>query len=511
MFAFRYHGNYAGPGWSAGRYQRSVARSKVKPIDEFDRTAQQHDRAYALNKNLKEADYKFYKQNVGKGVKRTLAALAVGTQGFLRTVPSSSQKEKKMSPTPRRGRSMSISTSRSRSRGFTPARKVLRFGMSPRASPGFMIRRGGVYKKKRPSMYGATSSKSKGFVKKAKSGNSVWDHYAKKGIITVSEFGKVVDGGVNGQSVLLQHSTHGIKQIVRIIAYSMCKRVLNEIGRNVEDVSEEWVRNAERSQFLRITYKNNPTLSAAEFDINIFAGTSIDSVAGSVQTFLLGAIGTQSRFQLERVQLFESSLATSPTLFRERIVDLSLQKATVNICIKSSLKIQNRTINAAGNDEADDVDNVPLHGKLYDGKGNHMIFNQVYYNAVSSIDYNFNDDKFLVTSSLSEPPIKSVLGRVNKSGKLHLDPGEIKTSVLESKSTTNLNKMISYLGQGGATSNILNIGKFRAFIVEKMLKAIGTTETNSVKVAMEIDLRTACIFNAPKYASTTQVVLIPLI
>ncbi len=52
----RYHGNYVGPGWSAGKYQKSVAYSTVPPIDEFDRTAQVHDAAYAKGKNLKAAD-----------------------------------------------------------------------------------------------------------------------------------------------------------------------------------------------------------------------------------------------------------------------------------------------------------------------------------------------------------------------------------------------------------------------------------------------------------------------
>lgn len=84
MFSFRYHGNYAGPGWSAGKYQKSVAGSSVPAIDEFDETAKEHDAAYALGKDLKKADYKFFKQNFGKGFKRSVAALAVGAQGYLR-------------------------------------------------------------------------------------------------------------------------------------------------------------------------------------------------------------------------------------------------------------------------------------------------------------------------------------------------------------------------------------------------------------------------------------------
>jgi len=88
MFTVRYHGNYVGPGWSGGKYGKSVAFSKVRPIDAFDRTSMVHDRKYALGMNKKLADYEFYKANIGKGVKRSVAAIAVGTQGYLRLVLS---------------------------------------------------------------------------------------------------------------------------------------------------------------------------------------------------------------------------------------------------------------------------------------------------------------------------------------------------------------------------------------------------------------------------------------
>lgn len=84
MVSFRYHGKYCGPGWSAGRYQGSVAKGP-KADDEFDETCRIHDKAYAENQNLKEADYKFYRSNIGRGFKRSAAALAVGLQGYMRS------------------------------------------------------------------------------------------------------------------------------------------------------------------------------------------------------------------------------------------------------------------------------------------------------------------------------------------------------------------------------------------------------------------------------------------
>lgn len=80
----RYHGNYCGPGWSAGKYQDSVWDPSVPPVDEFDSTCMEHDGAYARGDNLKDADYKFYQANIGKGFKRSAAALAVGLQGYFR-------------------------------------------------------------------------------------------------------------------------------------------------------------------------------------------------------------------------------------------------------------------------------------------------------------------------------------------------------------------------------------------------------------------------------------------
>lgn len=80
----KYHGNYCGPYWSDGKRQKSVARGTTKPIDAFDSSCQRHDAVYATGGDLKAADYEFYKENIGKGVKRSVAAIAVGAQGLFR-------------------------------------------------------------------------------------------------------------------------------------------------------------------------------------------------------------------------------------------------------------------------------------------------------------------------------------------------------------------------------------------------------------------------------------------
>lgn len=95
-----YHGNYCGPGWSAGKYQNSVV-SDVPAIDEFDDTCKLHDAAYAAHGDLLHADLLFANRNFGKGFKRSAAAIAVGGQAAIRAIdkyiPNIYQSKEKMS------------------------------------------------------------------------------------------------------------------------------------------------------------------------------------------------------------------------------------------------------------------------------------------------------------------------------------------------------------------------------------------------------------------------------
>ncbi len=81
----RYHGNYCGPNWSAGEYQPSVI-SDVPAVDDFDATCKMHDAAYAERGDLSAADAKFYEQNIGKGMRRSFAAVLVKGQQLIRDV-----------------------------------------------------------------------------------------------------------------------------------------------------------------------------------------------------------------------------------------------------------------------------------------------------------------------------------------------------------------------------------------------------------------------------------------
>jgi len=83
--SFPYHGNYVGPGWSAGKFQSSVQDPSVPSIDAFDEAARQHDASYSKHKsnsNRAKADWDFVKQTKGLGGKAELARSLVAVQAL---------------------------------------------------------------------------------------------------------------------------------------------------------------------------------------------------------------------------------------------------------------------------------------------------------------------------------------------------------------------------------------------------------------------------------------------
>jgi hypothetical protein len=82
--SYAYHGNYCGPGWSAGAYRPSTI-SRVQAVDAFDDSCRAHDAAYAAGADLADADSAFFSENFRvTQPKRAFAALLVGGQGLLR-------------------------------------------------------------------------------------------------------------------------------------------------------------------------------------------------------------------------------------------------------------------------------------------------------------------------------------------------------------------------------------------------------------------------------------------
>lgn len=82
--SFKLHGNYCGPGWSAGKWQQSVDKGPP-PVDAVDWACARHDAAYARGEDLATADFRFARDTFATGTPLGIASgLGVGAQGVLR-------------------------------------------------------------------------------------------------------------------------------------------------------------------------------------------------------------------------------------------------------------------------------------------------------------------------------------------------------------------------------------------------------------------------------------------
>lgn len=171
---------------------------------------------------------------------------------------------------------------------------------------------------------------------------------------------------------------------------------------------------------------------------------------------------------------------------------MPLQGAKIYLNLKSSFKLQNQSASDGG-DEADDVDNIPIYGKLYEGIGCGTNSYRA-GNVETSFVCHDNNGTFAKiggpTTGLSETPPPGYFQNVRRSASAHLTPGQLKTSVLTTVKWVNLESLCRNVF--GFTSNAYDMGKmgrFRFFAFEHMLKYAASTP--NIKVTAEHNLRIA--------------------
>lgn len=174
----------------------------------------------------------------------------------------------------------------------------------------------------------------------------------------------------------------------------------------------------------RISYYANvtsPTLT--DLDYAVFAGATYEDIAVGLAALLSAITAADvTRFVYAEIR----PLGTGSKIAFSKI---QLNQCRVQLKASSRLKVQNRTVNAVGDIEADDIDNVPIQGKLYKAKGNaflHIASRNLYQLSTQGLI------RAVVPrdAPLSEPPMPREWENCTKSSKLRISPGGIKTSIL---------------------------------------------------------------------------------
>lgn len=165
-----------------------------------------------------------------------------------------------------------------------------------------------------------------------------------------------------------------------------------------------------------------------------------------------------------------------------------LRFATLTMHGSSYLKYQNRTIDKAGDVEADDIDNEPLRLRIYEGKGTGMVSINVgnaplpQYTSNTFSGIIFAKPASTTTGAIQELPDAEVFDKVTRTSTDMMGPGEIKTSRLTFKYNGTWNKLFQSMNPNGrlgaqqAKGIILSKGEFRIMGMEKMIKYTDVTD-----------------------------------
>jgi len=459
----RIHGKFVGPNWSAGKRQSSVPYGRVRAVDEFDLSAKFHDHAYATGMDRKKADYLFYKWNVGKGFKRTAAALAVGLQGALR----SSQKNNNNMYGRKRAASTQLGRAQNKFRKLSAPRSV---AMPKKPAPTPRTKRRSVMANRGKKVPLRRGGYVKGFYKKkGPKVNRRLNNMEKYGTRSVAEFRTGISSTT---TVYFGHCAVTRDNTYWTIARAIFKLLALRNGMPVNDFDASIAGSGVAGDQWSIQYLNglDSTDAVQTYTFATLGVYSLETIAIKFKEHLQ-AITAAPNLTLINAAFLAVSNAWSRA-------SISLKEAVLHIDSRSHMKFQNRTVSSSASKSTDVVDTNPLYGRVYYGYGTGTIHNvdtaqgqaQFIGDKTTGI---MTYDGTLVTT-LKEPPPPKQLTNIGYSKSAKMAPGEIQVSELKFIRAIALNKIISALkrqsSNPGADSNfLLTLGSFRLFALEKVM------------------------------------------
>lgn len=320
----------------------------------------------------------------------------------------------------------------------------------------------------------------------------------KKGVQLCLESGNVV---TTSSAMYIGHATCPSQVAKRAFFRALVKLILtrsnklnpdwNAIPRGV-NVNDTWV-----IEYRTSMDSGSPFQSAI---VTWVAGLTQDAIA---LAFAAIFAGISSQFTIDRIEYRPLNVGVGNST-------IYLNNAHVELDVLSQFKIQNQTVTLAADDEADNVNNVPLIGKSYQGKGTGSKY-QVERTGTTpficepayGIIYTNG-----VTNDLAEPPSAKLFQQVKKAGKVTVGPGEIKTSTIKYRKRLGMQNFISLIFDNEPDLNpkfkLKHLGEFKFYGLEKQIDAIASTAENNIKVAYEHDLKFAMMIIPHGQTVTTQ-------
>lgn len=302
----------------------------------------------------------------------------------------------------------------------------------------------------------------------------------------------------------LAQSTMPRDTVVVTVLKSMVKKLLNEAGLRIKNENETLLDGQYYNSTLEFRYKIRDGNPVASKTFTIDSATTLATLcdrttAGSIGEWLMNQFGELLPTQWLTLRYYVE-FATFGTA---RMIqgELDLTAVTVHVQSQSLLKMQNRTINSTGNNEADDVDNVPLDGKWFEYNSNGTIYQD--YNTpaadgksqvMTQKDYGILPTTLASetgTSMYADIPLKSQFIGCKTNGNWSIQPATIRESLISSSLSMNFSKFIQTCCRAQSYNVQFVqywIGKTRLFAMEKKIFAASSDAVSQIAVAFDHEL-----------------------
>lgn len=302
-----------------------------------------------------------------------------------------------------------------------------------------------------------------------------------KGILLTKELGI---SGTATDCLYIGHSTFAKSQWAYCLAGILVKKIfaLKKIPlRNLGDSVT-----VQLNDQIGLRYKPNVGNTTATTSTVIYTGTGAGVTFMTIVELFYDLFYTT--WTDENVILHEIFYGDAITQKNEFI---NLTNCKVDVWVKSSLKMQNSSYGTLG-DEADDVDNVPIIGKCYEGNGNGTVSNrdpQTEKSFFAQDNCGYIQRSGTIADGLAELPPAKYFRSVKKVGKVNVDPGVVKYSTLSFQKKFNisdlLQEIVSITGPATPYKTKSKVGSFKFYGFEHVLQA--TSSAGSIRVAGEIN------------------------
>jgi len=350
------------------------------------------------------------------------------------------------------------------------------------------------------SLTGGASGKISGFVATSLKKNGGTNIYNTNGVVRTCESGGIVDAGAStqnlGNTVAVGHNNVPQSLMMLCIWESLIKKLFLRFGYGEVSAIDSATDGFNAGDEVILTYRVNADSNLITRTFTFTGIESISVIGASFWNYFQSSIGTDSTLQFYSLRFKPNSLSTIWPA-----VTFSLVGSKAHFFGKSSLKMQNRSSNGTNDEEA--LDNNPLQGKAYFGIGSGAIaYTKDTKPTTASVGFVGNDKvgaiaKVPAERWYQEPVPANHFSNVKQHGKVLLEAGHIKTSVLYSEHKVPLDALYRMFNSdrdtGGSawltTHTNHKMGFFRFVLLEKMINAVPGTASNAIKVAYEVNFR----------------------